>query len=82
MSFTHQSLMTIQWCSICEDFGTLLVLCSRCRVSICVKSQETSVGCAKWDPIIEDPTFIYICPWCATQSTGLSMVCAMKPGNI
>lgn len=70
-----------QWCSVCEDFGTQLVLCGSCRVGICVKLEDSAVGCLRWDPLIEDPKFIYTCPWCAAGTAELSQVCATQSGN-
>ena len=68
-----------KWCSVCEDFGDVMVLCSHCRVSICVKTLDTISGCVAWESRIEDPDFVYVCPWCARKSQERSPVCPTQP---
>jgi hypothetical protein len=56
---------TAKWCSFCKDFGECLVLCAGCRVGVCTNTDESSNGCLDWDPIIDDPNFVFYCPLCA-----------------
>ena len=63
-------LMFKKWCSLCNDFGSLLVLCAGCRVAICVRMYETLTGCIVWDSEIEDNDFVYHCPYCAWGKMG------------
>ena len=70
---------TPKWCSLCNDFGSLLVLCVGCRVAICVKTHETLNGCLEWDLCLEEPDFVYYCPYCARASESLSPVCMVWP---
>jgi len=60
----------LQWCSFCNDFATIIVLCAGCRVSICMRSQQVlESACLEWDEMITRPDFIFYCPYCC-HSTG------------
>ena len=55
-----------KWCSICNDFGEILVLCAGCRVGVCVAGRGTSGGCFEYNPRIQSQDFVFYCPYCAT----------------
>jgi hypothetical protein len=58
------------------------VLCAGCRVAICVKTDETLTGCLGWNKSIEEPDFIYHCPYCARVLNTISLVCVVLfPGG-
>lgn len=57
-----------QWCSFCNDFAPYLVLCSTCRVGVCMNTSETTTRCLNWDPCVEDPTFIFKCHLCSAAA--------------
>jgi hypothetical protein len=60
----------LQWCSFCNDFATIIVLCTGCRVGICVRSQQVlESACLEWDEMITRPDFVFYCPYCC-HSTG------------
>jgi hypothetical protein len=67
----------MKWCAVCNDFGSLLVLCVECRVGICVKTWDTLSGCLEWHELIEDDKLIYYCPWCAWRLKRKSLVCTV-----
>jgi hypothetical protein len=56
-----------QWCSLCKDFGALLLLCATCRVGICVRTQGTTGGCLKWDRRMMSPDLIFYCMFCTRK---------------
>lgn len=58
-------LTTLQWCSLCNDVGSILVLCSQCRVGICLLTHETIYGCLRWQEGIYSDGFVFVCPFCA-----------------
>jgi len=58
-----------QWCSLCSDFGALLLLCAACRVGICVRTQSTTGGCLVWDERMLSPDLVFYCLFC-TQMCG------------
>jgi len=70
-----------KWCSFCNDFGETLVLCSTCRIGVCVTSPESSRGCLIWDARINDPTFVFRCPLCTTRSKSSCVVCVETAPN-
>jgi hypothetical protein len=57
-----------QWCSLCNDIGSILVLCSGCRVGICLLTHQTVYGCLRWQEGIENDDFIFLCPFCAWKT--------------
>ena len=65
---------TLQWCSFCKDFSILQVLCAGCRIGLCVRTKESPTGCLRWEGCIEDPDFIYYCPYCAWTMDTISSV--------
>ena len=65
----------LQWCSICNDFGSILMLCCTCRVGICIKSRATTYGCLIRDKKIEDDTFIFYCIFCCWSKRRVCPVC-------
>jgi hypothetical protein len=67
-----------KWCSTCNDFGSLLVLCAGCRVAICVKTRYTLSGCVEWHGSIEHVDFIYYCPYCGRTLKMISPVCVAR----
>jgi hypothetical protein len=64
-----------QWCSLCNDFGSLMALCVACRVSICIKTRHTLTGCLEWNTCIDDNNFVYHCPYCGWTLRVTSVVC-------
>jgi hypothetical protein len=64
-----------KWCSLCNDFGTVLVLCCTCRVAICVKTKDTPYGCLRWDKAIDDDSFVFYCVFCSCANVGPCPVC-------
>ncbi|KAF9789147.1 hypothetical protein BJ322DRAFT_1102529 [Thelephora terrestris] len=52
------------WCSLCNDFGEFIILCSKCRVGICSTNPTISTGCLEWKPIVHEADFIFTCPFC------------------
>ena len=58
------------WCSICNDFGSTLILCAECRVTACMETMGTGIGCVAWDDTAFDDNFMYICPYCAFRPKG------------
>jgi hypothetical protein len=67
-----------KWCSFCNDFGSILILCMTCRVGICLWNWETNSGCVEWDPRIDADDFIYNCPFCAWWSNIATQVCVVR----
>ena len=68
-----------KWCSLCGDLGAVLVLCSGCRVSVCVKTHRTVFGCLRWSEKIEDDQFIFYCPFCAMADRTVERKCPVGP---
>jgi hypothetical protein len=66
-----------KWCSLCNDFSPLLVLCVGCRVAVCVKTDDTQRGCLAWHESITLETFVYYCPYCGWSLQQRSPVCAI-----
>jgi hypothetical protein len=66
-----------KWCSFCNDFGKTLVLCSTCRVGVCVRTRGESSGCLLWEPHFGDPKFIFECHHCAPTDPVTLAVCAV-----
>lgn len=64
-----------KWCSFCNDFGETLVLCSTCRVCVCVTGPASARGCLRWDPCIDIPEFVFRCPLCTKRSKSPCAVC-------
>ena len=58
-----------KWCSLCNNFGGTLMLCSTCRVSVCVTDPAELRGCLVWDACIQSPTFVFRCPLCTTSQS-------------
>lgn len=59
-------LMHLQWCSLCNDFPELLLLCAGCRVGVCMSDRGSKAGCLKWYPnATKQDNFIFYCPFCA-----------------
>lgn len=65
----------LQWCSLCNNYGGFLILCAGCRVGICATSPDSPSGCLTWKPIVEDPKFIFYCPWCSKGRKYKLLVC-------
>ena len=65
----------MQWCSMCCDYGPYMILCAGCRVAVCSGGAISEIGCLKWEPFIEDPEFIYYCPFCVSSMQGKTRVC-------
>ena len=61
---------------MCNDFGAILVLCSGCRVTVCVQSERTVFGCVYWSSAAEQDDFIFYCRYCAHMRKGVSKVCS------
>jgi len=76
-SIAYDVADALKWCSLCNDFGSLLVLCAGCRVAICVKTHESLNGCLEWDVSIESPDFVYYCPYCARTLDEITPVCVV-----
>lgn len=68
-----------KWCSLCGDLGTILVLCSGCRVAVCVKSRDTIYGCLRWSAEIETDDFVFYCQYCSWARRGTSRVSGYMP---
>jgi len=56
-----------QWCSLCGDFGALLLLCVSCRVCICVRTRGTTGGCLIWDEKMMRQNLIFNCLFCSRR---------------
>jgi hypothetical protein len=62
---SHYAMANLgQWCSLCDDFSTILVLCTGCQVGLCLKTVETLTGCLEWSAAVDDRTFVYYCHFC------------------
>jgi len=63
--FEH-SLILQQWCTFCNDFAAILILCAGCAIGLCVKTTDHPTGCIEWNPKIDDdPDLVFYCPYCA-----------------
>lgn len=58
-----------KWCSLCNDFGELLVLCAGCRVAICSQTIDSSAGCLGWNKDTGKDSFVFYCPYCRTRKS-------------
>jgi len=56
-----------QWCSLCGDFGALLLLCASCRVGICVRTRGTTGGCLIWHEKMTRQNLIFNCLFCSRR---------------
>ena len=74
--------LTLKWCSICNDFGSKLILCAGCRVTVCMSTMGTGIGCVHWDGSVNDEDFVYICPYCAFAQRVSTTVCLNRPASI
>lgn len=78
-SFPHHVAHLPKWCSLCNDFGSMLVLCCGCRVGMCVKTHETGLGCFGWSEEIEKDSFVFYCICCAWAKVGECPVSTRMP---
>lgn len=70
-----------QWCSLCTDYGSLMILCVSCRVGICSTTPEFGSGCLEWQPIIDLDDFIFYCPYCAKADKKACLVSVSQISN-
>ncbi|KAF9779587.1 hypothetical protein BJ322DRAFT_1113387 [Thelephora terrestris] len=54
-----------RWCSFCNDFRDLLLLCAGCRVALCSSDVNSMRGCVPWNISMDRKDFIFLCPYCA-----------------
>ena len=66
-----------KWCSWCGGFGQVLVLCTGCRVGMCVKNTQTLLGCVEWMPELDGEDFVFCCPFCAREKGIQCNVCGL-----
>jgi hypothetical protein len=64
-----------KWCSLCNDFGETLVLCSTCRVCVYVTGPASTRECLNWDPCTKSPAFIFRCLLWTRKTKSPSVVC-------
>ena len=70
-SFLHLCVaysQLVKWCSLCRDFAIVLVLCAGCRVGICAANEHSPTACLAWSLEIQNPDFVYYCPYCAAKA--------------
>jgi len=65
----------LQWCSLCNDFGELLILCAGCRVAVCSSSLESGASCLQWSHETKKDDFVYYCPFCTRSLKKIPLVC-------
>ena len=53
---------------MCTDHAETLVLCAGCRVGVCVTNADSPSGCMLWNPMIESPQFVFLCPYCSIRA--------------
>jgi hypothetical protein len=75
--FLDHGAYSPKWCCLCNDFGAILVLCSGCRVAVCVQSEKTVFGCVYWNSEVDRDDFIFYCRFCAHLRVGVSKVCSL-----
>lgn len=64
-----------QWCSMCCNLGSYMIMCAGCRVAVCSGGPTHAPGCLEWEPQIESPKFIYYCPFCINARDLRPQVC-------
>lgn len=58
-----------QWCSLCKDRNTALLLCAGCRMGICVQDLDSvHTGCLKPSPAVQKDDFVFFCPFCCRRN--------------
>lgn len=59
-----------QWCSLCADRNTEILLCAGCRIGVCVQSiDERHSGCLMPDAAQRLEGFVFLCPYCCKRKT-------------
>ena len=61
----HSHSSSNQWCSLCNDRDSPILLCAGCRIGICyITGTPSHSGCMKWNHTFDAPDLVFYCPFC------------------